>query len=266
MNVCRTCDQPLFIQPENDEDDDLQSGPGAASSSSAAVSAGEQVPDDLALTCECHFHWECLFDEATDIAKSGGCPACEKLLVTTKPISVEAFIQAPPSIMAVYLNEGGLDPALDLGPLLAEEAFFSINPLARRAKALHLMAIEGDVAGLLDMVRDLSSDESFATQMGPLLRFQDPLNGGRSALHLAVGNSNEDVSWMLLWVASALGVETFPQFLVSIAHELGLGRLEITSQQEDIRSLRDSTGRTPEDIAREIEFAPMLLPGVLTPP
>ncbi|KAL2887931.1 Zinc finger, RING/FYVE/PHD-type [Ceratocystis lukuohia] len=236
MNVCRTCDQPLFIQPENDEDDDLQSGPGAASSSSAAVSAGEQVPDDLALTCECHFH------------------------------CVEAFIQAPPSIMAVYLNEGGLDPALDLGPLLAEEAFFSINPLARRAKALHLMAIEGDVAGLLDMVRDLSSDESFATQMGPLLRFQDPLNGGRSALHLAVENSNEDVSWMLLWVASALGVETFPQFLVSIAHELGLGRLEITSQQEDIRSLRDSTGRTPEDIAREIEFAPMLLPGVLTPP
>ncbi|KAL5628869.1 hypothetical protein BROUX41_002260 [Berkeleyomyces rouxiae] len=264
MSLCRVCDNPLVIEVEADGDD-FQSGPGS-SSSSAAAGPEESVPDDLTLSCGCHFHWECLFENASTIASNGArCPVCSTPLADAAPADMEAFIQAPPPMLSVYLNEGGLDPSLALGPLLAEEAFFSAQPLARQAKAFHLMAAEGDIAGLLDMLRDMA-EEMDPVQIRELLCYQDPLNGRRSALHVAVQNRQEDVSWLLLWVASALGNEYFPEFSVSVAREMGLGRLEVSTREQDIRYLRDSEDKTSEDVAREAEFAALLQPGTLTPP
>lgn len=39
MATCKACEEPLFLSVEDDEVGD------------------EQVPDDLALSCGCHFHW-----------------------------------------------------------------------------------------------------------------------------------------------------------------------------------------------------------------
>ena len=39
MATCKECEEPLFLALEDEEAGD------------------EQVPDDLALSCGCHFHW-----------------------------------------------------------------------------------------------------------------------------------------------------------------------------------------------------------------
>lgn len=39
MSACKECEEPLFLSVEDEE------------------IGNEKVPDDLALSCGCHFHW-----------------------------------------------------------------------------------------------------------------------------------------------------------------------------------------------------------------
>lgn len=52
MSVCKACEQPLVIEVEHDEDEQPSS-----SSAAANTRASETVPDDVELSCGCHFHW-----------------------------------------------------------------------------------------------------------------------------------------------------------------------------------------------------------------
>lgn len=54
MSVCIACQTPLIIEVDySDSEDDVQMG----GSSSVAQSTKQTVPDDVHLSCGCHYHW-----------------------------------------------------------------------------------------------------------------------------------------------------------------------------------------------------------------
>ena len=65
---CSTCHEPLLLEIEADSDVE----------DSKAPAASESIPDDVELTCGCHFHWEC-FLEAYNITR---CPNCSNTIST----------------------------------------------------------------------------------------------------------------------------------------------------------------------------------------
>lgn len=44
MAVCSACDQRLFLDSEVETEDGI-------------ALTSEEIPDDVELTCHCHFHW-----------------------------------------------------------------------------------------------------------------------------------------------------------------------------------------------------------------
>jgi hypothetical protein len=55
MSNCVICDKPLEVEVERDEDEEYEGG--ASSSGKGPAAAPETYPDDVQLTCGCHFHW-----------------------------------------------------------------------------------------------------------------------------------------------------------------------------------------------------------------
>ncbi|KAH0027004.1 hypothetical protein KCU90_g17538, partial [Aureobasidium melanogenum] len=51
---CAKCQNPLVLEVEYSDDEDVSMGAG--SSSAAAAQNTQTVPDDVALNCGCHFH------------------------------------------------------------------------------------------------------------------------------------------------------------------------------------------------------------------
>ncbi|OAA35030.1 Zinc finger, RING/FYVE/PHD-type [Metarhizium rileyi] len=250
MAVCKVCHEPLVLRLDGDADPE----------------EAETVPDDLELGCGCHFHWECLMDEASSVASSLKCPSCEAYLPRGEAgaSSTNQDRELPvAAILAQYSNEGGVQKDLDIMDALAEEAYVQNHPEARPARAFHLMCAEGDVAGIVDLLRDASSE---GADVGSIIRYQDPLAGMKSALHLAVENQQEEIVWTLLWLSSALATDAFPPLVRQTAEGVGLGRLDV-SADEDIRGRRDSQGRVAGTIAQQNPGAlsALLDGGVLSP-
>lgn len=161
-----------------------------------------------------------------------------------------------------------MEENLDILPVLTEEAYLESNPEARPARALHIMAAEGDVQGAIDLLRTVSEDAAGNSEeaLGRLVRYQDPLAGMQSALHLAVEAGQEESVWLLLWLSSSLPDAVFPETARARAQAYGLGRLTILSSAQDLRNLRDANGNTPEVLAHDIAaLMPLLQAGILTP-
>jgi hypothetical protein len=154
-------------------------------------------------------------------------------------------------VLTRYHNEGGIQENLDIFPLIKEEAYLSANPSARPARAYMIMCAEGDVGGIVELLNAIEED-SDEGDISPaeLLRHQDPLDGGKTGLHVAVEKSQQDVVWLLLWVASEFPTWGFPEEVANVAQAMGAGRE--TARGPDIRSLRDEQGRTAEDVARSM--------------
>jgi hypothetical protein len=55
MSGCVICKKPLEVEVEHDEDEEYEGG--ASSSGKAPAAAPETYPDDVGLSCGCHFHW-----------------------------------------------------------------------------------------------------------------------------------------------------------------------------------------------------------------
>lgn len=128
------------------------------------------------------------------------------------------------------------------------------------------MAAEGDVHGAVELLHSVS-DEGEAESLPSLVRYQDPLEGMRSALHVAVGKSQEGMVWLLLWLSSSLPEGSFPDESRALAEAIGLGRLPVGNKDEDIRSLVDEKGQTAEMLSGSVEALEALMQaGVLTPP
>jgi hypothetical protein len=243
MATCKACQDPLVVPLEADDSDEEQE-------------QEQTVPDDLTLPCGCHFHWQCLHDQAAEIAVSLKCPSCSTYLPSNAagPSSTNAFLQTPQgaSILARYVNEGGVQDDLDILPTLTEEAYLSAHPEARPARAFHLMAGEGDVGGMVEVLQDVDSDEEEEMDAQRLLRWVDPLNGGKTVLHVAIEGKQEEVLWMLLWLGADLPASAFPQAVASAAAEMGLPHPENVTRDQDVRFMKDERGKAPGDLLAEM--------------
>lgn len=241
MAACKVCENPLVIEVDDEDGNDEV----------------QLVPDDLETSCGCHFHWQCLLDHAAELAISLKCPSCDSALATNVagPSVTNPFLQSAPgaSILTRYTNEGGVQENYDVLPAITEEAYLEANPEARPARAYHVMCSEGDVGGIVELLRDAdqAEDDEPSMNIPQLLRYQDPLGDSKSGLHLAVEKGQEEVVWLLLWIASTLDTEAFPAPAVQAAQAMGIQRPS-TLASDDIRALTDNQGRTAEAVATQI--------------
>ena len=123
------------------------------------------------------------------------------------------------------------------------------------------LCTEGDITGIIELLQVLSTastedDDEEEETMPPsaLLRFQDPLDNSRTGLHKAIENQQQETVWLLLWLASKLPTEAFPEEVRQAAVTLGAGREFVAGDGdgEDVRALRDGEGRNAEDVARSV--------------
>lgn len=114
--------------------------------------------------------------------------------------------------------------------------------------SVEAMCGEGDVTGIVELLKAIEED-SDEGDMSPtdLLRFQDPLDGLKTGLHVAIERSQQEAVWLLLWLASSLPTHAFSQEVVQAAQTMDAGRE--TAEGVDIRNLKDEQGRTAEDVA-----------------
>jgi hypothetical protein len=196
-------------------------------------------------------HRQCLMDEAESVISFASCPTCHTSLAAAAGSST-----ASPGIPVTYSNEGGIQENLDIFPNLKEEAYLASNPEARPARAYLTFCSEGDIINIIEMLRDFGEndegeEEGQAVSPAQILRYQDPLNGQKSALHVAVENGQADVVWTLLWLASSLPDEAFPHEALGLAQSVGASRT-FAQDGQDIRSLRNENGQTAADLAQQI--------------
>lgn len=188
---------------------------------------------------------QCLIDESSAIVESMTCPACG-LPISARPMGNSLR----PRILTKYHNEGGLQNNLDISQHIIEEAFLTDNPSARAARAFVLLCEEGDFEGVLDLLTTLheeSTQDAMSAQ--DVVRWQDPLNGGKTGLHVAVEKGKMEVVWLLLWMASNLEEARFPTEFRQAVAVLNLGR-EL-QDGTDVRLTKDEQERTANDLARE---------------
>jgi hypothetical protein len=120
-----------------------------------------------------------------------------------------------------------------------------------------------ELLGSADNAEGEDEDESMSP--AETLRYQDPLDGMKSALHVAIEKSQEEVVWLLLWLASKLDSSVFPRELVVAAQGMGAGR-ELATAGSDIRELQDGQGLNAEQFAMRIggSWNSLLESGVLS--
>ncbi|KAF4438102.1 ring finger [Fusarium austroafricanum] len=249
MSLCKVCEEALVLRL--DHEDNVDDEAGASSSAGPSTASNLSVPDDLELPCSCHFHWQCLLDQSSDIALSLKCPSCSIYLPVNEegPSVTNPFLSAPAgaAILVKYINEGGVQENLDILPSITEEAYLESHPEARPARALHVMCSEGDVGGIVELLGDASDEIG---DMAAFITYQDPLADMKSGLHLAVENGQEESLWLLLWLCSTIPSSSFPDDARSVAEAVGIGRLSVANEK-DIRGLRDNQGRTAADLAQQ---------------
>ncbi|KAM7185045.1 hypothetical protein V8F20_011951 [Naviculisporaceae sp. PSN 640] len=238
-NSCKACNDPLLLTLEPEESGDEETS----------------VPDDLLLPCSCHFHWACLMDHAPSIVASFCCPCCNTHLATS-PSSSSSSSGNTSQILTLYTNEGGPQPNLDILPVLREEAYLSFHHEARPARAMHTMVAEGDVTGIISLLSDIDNDSEVDITAAKLLPWTDPLNGGKSAIHVAVESNQEEVFWLLLWLGSNLFTNVFPTPVIQTAGAMGLTRRDEVPVEEDVRFVKDEAGRTVKDVCLQSGQAP----------
>lgn len=244
MSTCSKCSDPLTLEIEAD-DNDLDVG------SSSASNSAKTVPDDVELSCGCHFHWQCLID-SYEITQ---CPSCNRDISSSSP--TEGL-----QILCNLHNEGGLQERLDIMPLLTEEAYLRAYPEDRKCRAFLEFCREGDLKAVVDLLQDndeSDEDEDEDEEMGDepsrpkrtaaeILRYQDPIGDMQSGLHAAVTGGSREVAWLLLLLASELPELDIPALVYQEAATLGIMREDQTGKV-DIRSLRDAQSRSAEQLA-----------------
>lgn len=159
-------------------------------------------------------------------------------------------------------NEGGVQDDLDIFPPLLEESHLKRHPEERKARAFLEFCREGDLSAVVELLQN-DDDSDYGSDDGDemildgrdksrvdILRYQDTLGDGQSALHDAVVGGSHEIAWLLLYLASALSLELFPPDLVEQVQTIGFVRDDL-SNKPDIRSLRDKRGRSAENWATD---------------
>ncbi len=239
MELCVVCRKPLVLRVDDDEKDEELSVPNEDFC----------VDDDVHLSCDCHFHWQCLLDSSFEVTD---CPNCN-----TNVTSICS--NGSQQLLCNLNNEGGLQKGQDILPILIEESYLRAYPEERKARAFLEFCAEGDVEAVLDILRtegNMDTDEGdIATDSlrykDDILRYQDQLGSMSSALHVAIENQRVEVAWLLLFLASSVNDSAFPNEVMSAAREAGISRTD-HGRHMDIRSLKDSEGKTAYERAKDI--------------
>jgi hypothetical protein len=258
--TCAKCALPLTHEIDDSDNEDLQLNPAANANPST-------VPDDVELPCHHHFHWECLLD-SYEVSR---CPACNADITSHPASGSSSDADSQPRILVDMNNEGGKQEGIDIFPILQEESYLRAYPEERKCRAFLEFCREGDHKAIVDLLNsgdDEDSDDSdeemdddddgHANRENPMsgpskspaeiLRYQDPLGGMQSGLHAAAANGHREVAWLLLLLASELPQIEFPPLVFQEAAAMGIMR-EDQDGLTDIRSLRDASGRSAEDVA-----------------
>lgn len=256
MTTCAQCNKPLVVEitPDSDSEGELRA--------SNADAAPETLPDDVQLSCGCHFHWECLL-ESYELST---CPSCSRDIVSS-PASGSSSSAPPEQRIVVDLNnEGGMQRQIDIFPILKEESYLRAYPEERKCRAFLEFAREGDYRAIAELLNSCSvqrfdeqydDEEMDESAAGPeknpdeILRYQDPIGDMASGLHAAVANGHREVAWLLILLASQFPELEIPAQVYQEAAALGVMRNE-QEGKVDIRSLKDANGRTAEDVASEV--------------
>lgn len=241
-DVCATCNDPLTVSIDVSDDDDSDNEQLTNGSSAAAK---KTLPDDVRLhACGHHLHWQCLLDAFSFTA----CPSCNQDIVTPHPSGQP---DAKGQVLCDLTNEGGHQEAIDILPQLEEEGYLKAYPEERKARAFLEFCGQGDLEAMLGVLGDDQADEGEDVLAFDVLRYQDQLHDMKSALHAAVMSGNEQIVWILLYLASDMPHEQFPSELREEAQGMGLPRSNGPGNV-DIRTIKDKSGRTAEDVAREM--------------
>lgn len=132
-------------------------------------------------------------------------------------------------------------------------------PEERKGHAFLEFCREGDVDAIIQMIKeeaDVDEDEDEEDE-GPedkseVLRYQGTFEGIEgSGLHVAIRYSREDVAWLLLALASTLDWSKFSPAVLQAMKAFKLSPKDRT-EGKDIRSLKDSEGRTPQALAEQL--------------
>ncbi|ETN39798.1 uncharacterized protein HMPREF1541_06024 [Cyphellophora europaea CBS 101466] len=234
--ICASCHDTLWLEIEPDSDDE----------DSKAPAKSEAIPDDVELSCGCHYHWEC-FLEAYTITQ---CPNCSKDISS---LSESGHQQ----VLCTIRNEGGIQEKFDILPSATEEAYLRAYPEERRAHAYLQFCREGDVDAIIHMIQDTDEDEDDADEVHDqpdtdFLTYTGTFEGIEgSGLHVAIRYGREDVAWLLLALASTLDWSQFPAQVLEAMTSLGLSR-EDRVKGIDIRNVNDSEGRSPKTLAEQL--------------
>lgn len=127
------------------------------------------------------------------------------------------------------------------------------------------MCAEGDVSGIIELLQNVAEEEEESMSREEILRFQDPLDCMHTGLHVSILRSQQEVVWLLLWLASGLSTSAFPEEVSQAAQVMGANR-ETAAGGVDIRGLRDEQGQTGEELARTMGdvWMPLVDGGILS--
>jgi len=254
MASCVQCNKPLVWVPFQGP---LRTGKIlAVSGEQPEFPENQETPDDLWLSCGCHWHWDCLFDEAEDIVLSLKCPVCDTHLATNEPgpsaTNPVHHMNQGITVLASYTSQHGVQPNIDLLPDLTEESYMKSHPEVVEARALFIMAKNNQVVDMMELLAQAphEAEDSVTLGLNNLLRFQNPLEENKSLLHVAIEQGHQDTFYILLFLASQLPDDAFPRSVHVATQQSGMTRPP-HRPHPDIRSLRDSNGETAEDYARK---------------
>jgi len=112
---------------------------------------------------------------------------------------------------------------------------------------------EGDVSGVVEILQAIGEDpDEDDMEPAELLRWNDPLDGGKTALHVAVEKGQVEVVLLLLWLGSRANESAFPQEFLDAVRRMNVPR-SLVGEGEDIRALKGEDTRSAVDVAREME-------------
>ena len=178
------------------------------------------------------------------------CPSCDKNISSLASNGQQ-------QVLCTVRNEGGIQEHFDILPSATEEAYLRAYPEERKAHAFLEFCREGDVDAIVHMIKDEDDSEDAEAGEGSeegtdVLRYQGTFDGIEgSGLHVAIRYAREDVAWLLLALASTLDWSKFPPVVIQAMEDFDLSPKDRTPGT-DIRTLKDSEGRTASALAQQL--------------
>ena len=180
------------------------------------------------------------------------CPNCSKDISSLSSSGQQ-------QVLCTVRNEGGVQQNFDILPSATEEAYLRAYPEERRGHAYLEFCREGDIDAIIHMIKDTDDDDSDDDDMSGnahpdtgFLSYTGTFEGIEgSGLHVAIRYRREDVAWLLLALGSTLDWSQFPPPVLQAMQSFGLSK-EDRIAGVDIRTLKDSQGRSPKALAEEL--------------